>query len=141
MLDHDMELAVLARFGEVDVPAKDALRSQLKAAVISEEWIADDRGRGALDLEFSREVAPLSSLHGFPIHGWYTDGDGEVVLLILVAGTTNELSHLEFWKPTFGSPIVDWPPDPESICVQAAPSGASQYDFDPATGWTPHRDQ
>jgi len=81
MLDRDIERAMLARFGEVDVLAKDALRDQLQAVVISEEWIADDRGRGALDLEFSREVAPLASLHGFPIHGWYTDGDGEVVLL------------------------------------------------------------
>lgn len=125
------ERALLDRFREADIPAKEQLAQQIAGAEVVGE------SPGFLDLTVAESVARISSPTGFPLHGWYRDTDDTLVSLLLnVPFPEGRIDSLERYRVD-GEPIVNYAPDPELVRIGPDPfDGPGQSaTFDPDSGW------
>lgn len=77
----------------------------------------------------------LSSVESFPVHGWYFDGDGGLVsILVHVDAERAALSFLERYRVD-GAPIQLLWPRLDQVRLQTSP-GPQSLKFDPVHGWS-----
>jgi hypothetical protein len=126
------ERAIIDRFRDVVIPARDALAKQLELVEVRGE------SKGYLLLTVPADAPPITVSAGFPLDGWYADSDGTLVSLILhVAFPEGKIDSLERYRVD-GEDITNLTPDAASVSVGRNPlEDPNQFaTFDPQTGWT-----
>jgi hypothetical protein len=125
------ERALLDRFREADIPAKEQLAQQIASAEVVGE------SPGFLDLAVPQSMARIASPAGLPLHGWYQDTDGTLVSLLLnVPFPEGRIDSLERYRVD-GEPIVNYAPDPALVRIGRDPFDGPHQSatFDPKSGW------